>query len=181
MLISEDYKRLNRQLHEARLDYGARGYASAEAVERAMQMHGCASMLDYGCGKGALMNAVAMLNPDIEVAGYDPAIDGLEADPQPADLVACLDVLEHIEPDCLDAVLRHIASKMRKAGYLTISLQLAEKTLADGRNAHLIVESPEWWLAKLFALFHVRWFHNREDREMSVVVEPKEAFAWPTW
>jgi hypothetical protein len=32
------------------------------------------------------------------------------------------------------------------------------KTLADGRNAHLIQEPPEWWLPKIMARWDLRLF-----------------------
>ena len=32
------------------------------------------SVLDYGCGKGGLVRAIAEKFPDIKVCGYDPAV-----------------------------------------------------------------------------------------------------------
>lgn len=80
---------------------------------------------------------------------YDPAIEGIDALPLPAELLICTDTLEHVEPDRIDAVLTHIRSLTLIAAYLVISTQPAHKTLRDGRNAHLIVESPEWWWKKV--------------------------------
>jgi len=58
-------------------------------------------------------------------------------------------VLEHVEPDLLDNVLAHISSLTRHYAFLNIATVAALKTLPDGRNAHLIVEPPEWWRARL--------------------------------
>src|SRR5262249_17383902 len=69
--------------------------------------------------------------------------------PQAADLVACTDVLEHIEPECIGAVLDDIASLVRHLVFLVIATQPAKKTLADGRNAHLIQEPVQWWAPPL--------------------------------
>lgn len=60
-------------------------------------------------------------------------------------MVACCDVLEHVEPDLLTNVLIDIREYADKAVYLVISTRLAAKVLADGRNAHLIVKPLDWW------------------------------------
>ena len=73
-----------------------------------------------------------------------------------------LDVLEHIEPECLDAVLDHMARLTQKAILLTVTTIPAAKNLADGRNAHLIVEPPEWWIPKLLQRWEMETY-NRND------------------
>ena len=41
--------------------------------------------------------------------GYDPAVDEWESKPdEPADILSCLDVLEHIEVSSIDEVLNDI-------------------------------------------------------------------------
>ena len=79
-------------------------------------------------------------------------------EPRPAALVVALDTLEHVEPACLDAVLSHIASLTRQLFFADIALRPASKFLPDGRNAHLLVESPNWWLARLLPHFAIRQF-----------------------
>ena len=103
---------------------------------------------------------------------YDPAIVGKDQEPEPADLVVCTDVLEHIEPDYLDEVLLHLRTKVKKRLFFAISLRPAGKTLADGRNAHLIVESAEWWLDRLSPYFRV--FHSLDigRRELAGIARP---------
>lgn len=63
--------------------------------------------------------------------------------------MACIDVLEHIEPDCLDAVLDDMRRCTLNGIFLTIHCFPAGKTLPDGRNAHLIQQPTHWWLPKL--------------------------------
>lgn len=112
------------------------------------------SILDYGCGKCTLKKALDGLGLNLPAwTNYDPCIDELSADPDPADLVVCTDVLEHIEPDCLDDVFAHLHSKTIKATFLAIHIGPAKKSLPDGRNAHLIQETPLWWLNKIDPLF----------------------------
>ena len=64
----------------------------------------------------------------------------------------CTDVLEHIEPDCVDMVIEDIFRLTKRAAFLVIANRPALRALPDGRNAHLIQEGPEWWLPKLWSV-----------------------------
>jgi hypothetical protein len=44
-----------------------------------------------------------------------------------------------------------IGDKIIVAGWFRIACYPAKKYLPDGRNAHLIVELPEWWRKQLLA------------------------------
>ena len=78
-------------------------------------------------------------------------------------MVACTDVLEHIEPDCLDHVLDHLCELAENVAFLVVATAPAQKTLADGRNAHLIVESARWWLPKLIERWDIQSFRTRPE------------------
>src|SRR5688572_27897097 len=145
MLISPQYARLNAELHRTNPHYGTSSAKRAAAIRAEAGRHGCRSVLDYGCGKGGLRAALGF---SLDVREYDPAIEGKNERPKPADLVVCTDVLEHVEPECLDAVLDDLRSLALKAVFLVVSTVPSKKTLADGRNAHLIVEPLEWWLPR---------------------------------
>jgi hypothetical protein len=95
------------------------------------------------------------LAPDLDVTEYDPAMPGKDSEPSPAHLVVCIDVMEHIEPDCLHYVLTHIQLLGLGGTFFIVDTVLAQKTLADGRNAHLIVEDLPWWHEKLGGYFDV--------------------------
>ena len=148
-LISDAYQKMNYQLHRGPEPYGQGGGRLASHIGHLVKKYDAKSLLDYGCGKGTLKPALQGLCPDLDIREYDPAIPGKTSRPKPADIVICSDVMEHIEPECLDAVLEHIASVTRKIAYLAIASDEAEKTLPDGRNAHLIVQPAEWWLSKV--------------------------------
>lgn len=147
MLISKDYASLNARLHAESEGYGSSSWRYIGPALKLMERRGCKSLLDYGCGKGSLLGW--MPNVGVDAAGYDPAMEQYSDDPDPVDFVVCTDVLEHIEPEYLGDVLSHLESKMLKAGLFVIGLGEAKKTLPDGRNAHLIIQPPEWWLTKL--------------------------------
>lgn len=65
-------------------------------------------------------------------------------------------MLEHVEPDCLSDVLSHIQELGFGGAFFIIDTVPAQKTLADGRNAHLIVEDLAWWEKTLSAYFDVK-------------------------
>lgn len=157
ILITEEYRELQRDLH-ARYDYG-KGVDSKDCdriVRGFLPLGG--SVLDYGCGQGHLGR---LMRPDYDVREYDPAIPGKDAQPEPADVVVCADVLEHIEPELLDDVLAHIRDLTQIRAVLVIATGPSAKLMADGRAAHLIVENGEWWRDKLSAFFDIRHFEDR--------------------
>jgi hypothetical protein len=151
-LISPDYLAQQKLLHAAPKGYGGKGDKWGATVLEMIAAHGCESVLDYGCGQGTLAAKLRTWTKTVDVREYDPAIKGKDALPQPADLVVCTDVIEHIEPDRLDIVLAHLASLARKALFVVIATRPASKNLPDGRNAHLIVEDAAWWEARLVTL-----------------------------
>src|SRR6185436_12419409 len=57
--------------------------------------------------------------------------------------------------ECMDEVIRHIASVTRFTLIAIIALRPAEKTLADGRNAHISLHDAAWWVDKLGEFFTV--------------------------
>jgi hypothetical protein len=143
-LASGDYRRQLQQKH-AVSNWGKHGHSHATEVLALLAQIGGRSVLDYGCGRATLAKAL----PGIKVNEYDPGILGKDLLPKPADVVVCTDVLEHIEPERLDSVLRHIFLLAGRAAYFVIATQAARESLPDGRNAHLIVKPAEWWLARL--------------------------------
>lgn len=150
-----EYESLMRDYHK----HQGMGYIGRESAPRvfmsAAQLHrkyGSCSVLDYGCGRGGLIKAIQNAFPRIPgltYAGYDPFVEGADSEPQPADLVFCGDVMEHIEPQCVDAVFGHISGLTKKMAIFVIALTPAVKTLPDGRNAHICLQKPDWWLSYL--------------------------------
>lgn len=161
MLYSAQYVELNRELH-SRGSYGMSGYKWADKVFSLAGQCDARTVLDYGCGRGTLLTALREKHSQLpfEFMEYDPAIPGKDEKPQWADMVVCGDVLEHIEPDCLYAVLDDIRSIARLAVFLVVATQPAAKFLSDGRNAHLIVEPADWWLPKLMMRWRVALFRD---------------------
>lgn len=164
MLITPEYAELNRQLHATRPDYGQMGHKHLESVRGIAQVFQVKSILDYGCGKQTLLEALRLPY----ARGYDPCVIGLDLPPAPADLVLCTDVLEHIEPECLEAVFAHLRELTRRVLFTAISLRPAKKTLPDGRNTHLIVQPARWWITRLMANFDPDTLRATDDELQGV-------------
>jgi hypothetical protein len=154
-LISDEYRALQHSLHE-NPGYGVASLHYAPLVARAMQSMDADELLDYGAGKGRLGPALTeLLGRPLQVRHYDPAIPEWAAAPEPCRFVACIDVLEHIEPERIGAVLDDLKRVTASIGVFTVHTGPAVKVLADGRNAHLIQQPIEWWLPQLQARFDV--------------------------
>jgi hypothetical protein len=163
MLISDEYKQANRALHEAQPEYGNMAGHLGESIARLCQNNGIGSVLDYGCGKGTLAPVLKAIG--LDVAEYDPAIPGKDGEPCKAGLVVCVDVMEHVEPNCVDDVLQHIAGLAKSLAYFMIDNGPANKTLPDGRNAHLTVKDQAWWRERLSKYFDIKVFERVDKFE----------------
>ena len=152
--ITEAYRELNRQLHTDNETYGTGGHKWADMIGSLATEMKTTDVLDYGCGKQTLRAKLPY------VVGYDPCLAGLDEQPLPSDLVVCTDVLEHIEPDCLEFVFDDLVRVTGCTLFAVVATRHAEKTLADGRNAHLIIEDAGWWMRHFFNRFNVQSFHN---------------------
>jgi hypothetical protein len=164
MLITDHYRELNRRLH-AGGRFGRYGDKWAAQVRDLARHEGITDLLDYGCGQGALRKALAEHAPELQVREYDTP-------PEPADLVVCTDVIEHIEPELLVNVLDDLQRLSRRRLFAVVSTRLAAKVLEDGRNAHLIVQPESAWRPVFEARFEVVDWQSRGD-EFAVVLAPR--------
>lgn len=167
--ISPGYRKLIEAQHKSQKGWGADGAKHAAAAADYYRELGATTLLDYGCGEGRLRLALGAAEQPIRVQEYDPGMDGKAGLPKPCDLVVSTDVLEHVEPDKLAAVLDHIYRIAGMGAYLVIATRPANAILADGRNAHLIVEPAAWWIDKLKAAgWPVAKVAEREGRDVTL-------------
>ena len=152
MLITSEYAEQLKTKHFHDSTWGTSGRNFSSVVSKIVADYQPSTIIDYGCGKQTLARAL----PKFRIRGYDPGLPGMEEPLEPADLVICTDVLEHIEPICIDDVLDDLQRLTIKCAFLTVCVLPAYHTLPDGRNAHLIVEPLEWWLYKIMARFKLR-------------------------
>lgn len=173
--ISPEYLQSQKEMHRRHTDYGNSGHFHAPRVFMAgAQLHrklGSCSILDYGAGPGSLKKALDRAFPEIPgmtFHEYEPALEGKDQEPQPADLVFCGDVLEHVEEECTDAVIQHLADLTKHLLIAVVALQPAKKTLPDGRNAHICLKPSLWWLSKLRRHFVIVEEYTQKDGVLAV-------------
>jgi len=166
-LISDDYRSLQEQLH-TNPDYGVASTHFAPLVSRICNDYQVTELLDYGAGKGRLARCLEV-DHNMRVQLYDPAVPEWADEPNPCEMVACIDVLEHVEPALLDNVLDDLKRLTLSVGLFTVATEPAMKTLADGRNAHLIVQPAAWWMPKIMERWDLQTYQKRDDGFMVLV------------
>jgi hypothetical protein len=171
LTISAEYLALQKELHKDP-NYGVASVHYAPLVKQVLELSKSTSLSDYGAGKQNLKKALHNIGKsDFDYRPYDPAFPEY-GQAQPAELVCCIDVLEHIEPDFIDAVLLDLRSITQKVGFFSIATGAARKVLKDGRNAHLIQKPTSWWLPKLCEHFEIMQL-GRDSHGFWVVTEPR--------
>lgn len=147
MTYSAHYQRQLLKLHDSKQSFGTKsGY---KGVNEWIEKYQPTSIIDYGCGKGMLLKTLVE-KYNLKGTGYDPGVkEFMNVPKEPADVLVSTDVLEHIEPNYIDEVLKQIDSLFLKSAWLLIDTAPAIKILADGRNAHLILEDQQWWTDKV--------------------------------
>lgn len=134
---------------------------------------GVKSILDAGCGSGQVMEWILTHCPnEFRVHGFDiatnclnPFFSGREKEflstgclwaeediPQGYDAVFCTDVMEHIPPEHVDAVLANLCRAAGKAAFLGIALfEDHFGPVIINSPLHLTVQPAEWWLERIRA------------------------------
>lgn len=171
--ISENYRSLNAQMHLEKPAYGSNGYLWGTHTLAIIKKYGAKTVLDYGAGKGTLKEWLRRHSP-VQVQNYDPAVPEFSAPPAPADLVVCTDVLEHVEPEHTEAVLREIERCTNKVVFFNISTRLAVKCLPDGRNAHINLHLPVDWFEMVGRYFNITCYEVEPGHSVTVVGIPRE-------
>lgn len=150
-LITEEYREMQAELHK-NPEYGVASKFYAPIVDQVIGEYQIKELLDYGAGKCRLRDS---LTHEVKYTPYEPSNPEWSNTPEPCELVTCIDVLEHIEPELLDNVLDDLKRCVLKYGLFTIHTGAAVKILPDGRNAHLTQEPWEWWQVKLLNRFNI--------------------------
>lgn len=168
--FSLSYARLLRQFHDSEQSFGV-GFRT-ELVAQLIHLLGIQSICDYGAGKQALRKILLHeFAIDVPYFPYDPAFPEY-GEARVADLVCCIEVLEHIEPNFLTAVLVDLQRVTKKFGFFTVNCAPASKLLPDGRNSHLIQQPISWWLQQLSRYFEIQHLNKTGATSFSVCVTP---------
>lgn len=126
----------------------------------------------------AISNAHESVREHVRVGSLTETIDGR------FDLVTCIEVIEHVDPTEVDAVLRNITS-------VTDALLLSSTPMDFEEPTHLNVQPPEYWATRLAELgFHhdlefdatflTPWaaLYRRADRSLSDLIRSYERERW---
>jgi uncharacterized Rossmann fold enzyme len=127
-------------------------------------------VIDYGCGTGRASIALSKRNLSVLLVDFADncrdeeamALPFLEWDlsqplPCAAEYGICCDVMEHVPPVQVDAVLTNIMGASRKVFF---QISTVPDGFGDmiGKSLHLTVKPVEWWREKFEALgFDVKW------------------------
>lgn len=79
-----------------------------KVIQSFAEKMGGTSILDYGCGDGELRQELKLNGFSGYIGEYDPRIPEKSALPKPADIVACIDVLQYAGIGRCDSILDHI-------------------------------------------------------------------------
>ncbi|HUK03807.1 MAG TPA: class I SAM-dependent methyltransferase [Burkholderiales bacterium] len=145
------------------------GEQAVETFLRVAQPEAGAEVVDLGCGSGrgsmrlASAGGLRVTMVDFARNCLNPSVQSaLEADPSPlrfvvADLTEalpvsaaygfCCDVLEHIPPDKVDAVLENCLRAARRVFFQICTVEDAFGKVV-GFPLHLTVQPYEWWLTQ---------------------------------
>jgi hypothetical protein len=137
-LISAEYQAQQQHLHET-TEYGTMAQHYGPLVSQIVEKLEITHLLDYGCGRRMGLLKTLKTKQKMTYQGYDPGagVPELATAPIPAQMVCCIDVLEHVEPEYLENVLDHLA--------------------------HLTQEPIEWWLPKLCSRWDIQTMQKVGD------------------
>lgn len=155
--ISPEYLKIQEEMHiglHKTMQYGSIATTIFPRLVKPMVREtGSKSVFDYGCGKQFLKEPLEKMG--VEYAGYDPAVkkySTLDLS-RKYDMVICIDVMEHVEEEYHDIVLEDISNLAQEFVLITICPIEAKKVLSDGRNAHICIAGPSYWLPKICKYF----------------------------
>jgi hypothetical protein len=163
-LISIGYKKLLTEKHDKR-PWGGTGHSWVpyvlDELSRLCASKNCEikTILDFGCGRGTFKTKMEEVVPGITIFEYDPGVRGKdELLNAQVDYVVCTDVMEHVEEQFVDETLHVIRDRALYGAFFNIDCNLSKSSLPDGRNTHITVKPPMWWLEKLEHTFSEwRW------------------------
>jgi len=170
---SPDYQKQLRDLHDRESSFGG-GRHVLTVVQLVNLLH-VKSIADYGAGKMRLAEVLREeFHLKFDYFPYDPAFPEY-GEPRAADLVCCIEVLEHVEPEHINSVLEDLARITINYGFFTIHCSDSGKFLRDGRNAHLLQRPISWWVTKLSNYFEIQWLDKTGTQSFAVLISPSGA------
>ena len=140
----------------------------APIIKKIIDKNDLHSLLDYGCGKAEFYYNNFVLDNleyppfkkfwDINIDLYDPGYEkynNLDTKKK-YDIVICIDVLEHIPAEDIDYIFNKLSNLSKKYIFLNGGCYRAAALLPNGKNAHINIQTPEWWYKKILKIIKIR-------------------------
>lgn len=148
-----NYAKQYQELHNSniKLYSGQLNDMQVMEITTLVEKHNPVNLLDYGSGKGYqyLRDRVHEQWGGLLPYCYDPGVQPLSKRPNYMVFggVICTDVMEHIQEQDIDDVLRDIFGFLENDGfaYFYICTRASKRKLPDGRGVHLTVKPALWW------------------------------------
>jgi len=160
MTISSEYRDALTEFHE-RSNWGVTGaiYGGPTLTNLFEAFPEIETILDYGCGEGALKKYFDDKGVQKNWTLYDPGMPQYKEKPKGTfDLVITTDVLEHVEPHMMSAVLKELSEYSNDFLYNDIACYLTNKQFPFGpyigQDLHINLEAPDTWRKRLQSLNH---------------------------
>lgn len=141
-LITEPYRK-SRELRHLDPEHGIERAQHAPMVSEIINRMRVTELLDYWCGRAVLVQNLRVMH-ELKIQCYDPSMPGFSGDAIPMQMVACVDVLQDVEPECIDAVLDDLVRVTGVVGYFSIRVD---------EEKPLIEQDKAWWLDKIMTRF----------------------------
>lgn len=147
-MIRQEYVEQLKQHREEYPEWGGSAVMNCgDNIVRYLRRHKTVtSVLDFGCGTGSLASFVrARIDRYLDWHEYDPSVPGKDKAPtRDFGVILSVDVLEHVERESLTETLNWINEHCnRQLHHIDCNTNWAQ--LPDGRDVHVLVQSPDAW------------------------------------
>lgn len=139
------------------------------------------TILDFGCGQSGVVEEVGK-RIGLIAFKYDPALESFSFLPvEKADFVINTDVLEHLDWEELDDILKDIRVLSSHAIF-HIATNRASARLPNGENAHATVMSGRRWKKKISEHFEeVHQLPSKKRRVLFITWRPRRRMVFKLW
>jgi len=167
--LIEEYKKIHE---DPEMFPGKSVVKYAHYIKSIVKDNKCKTLLDYGSGKGYLYEKDnKYLKEKLQIPFhkflniksyrcYDPGVEKFSQLPTDTyDMVIAVDVMEHLPTQDLEWIIDSIMSYANNATFFNIACFEALKTFKNGKNLHISIHEPEWWID----LINKIWYDKYKD------------------
>lgn len=172
-LISENQKNAREAFYHSPFAYNNIITQFSPIVSELINNNKFSSVLEYGAHNTDLVTSL-VLDHEITLRCFDPAITQFTRRPEPAQMLVCIDFIEKVEPNFLENTLKDIASLTEQLALFVIQCGPAQNEYSDGRDINLIQDPLSLWLNRILDHFELDHLLKLEDDRYLLLLFPKE-------